>query len=173
MHLTTVRHLAAAAVLTATAALPTALATTTAAAAPTAAINPSPRASVSPSTVAPGGRVSLNIEGCGTRTGRASSDAFGDVRLTSGNLESSNLFGSAQVLRNTTPGRHRVTFECGGAGGTQVTVFLQVTPGAARGGLGGSVDRTDLSDIAIGGALVATALATGIWALRRRAAHRP
>ncbi|GAA3104300.1 hypothetical protein GCM10020254_57660 [Streptomyces goshikiensis] len=53
--------------------------------------------------MAPGGRVALNITGCGTKTGRATSRAFGDVQLTPGNLEASNLFGGATVYNNTPP----------------------------------------------------------------------
>ncbi|MCX5197054.1 hypothetical protein OOK31_24680 [Streptomyces sp. NBC_00249] len=127
-----------------------------------------PSATVSPGTVAPGGRVSLNVDGCGTRTGRASSRAFGDVSLTPGNQEATNLFGAATVYRDAPTGAHPVTFECGGAGGRRVTVTLQVTPGAARGGLGGSVDSMSPVQIAVGGALAAGALGTGAWLLRRR-----
>ncbi|MEU8778169.1 hypothetical protein [Streptomyces sp. NPDC048606] len=129
-----------------------------------------PSASVSPGTVAPGGRVSLNIAGCGTKTGKASSTLFGDVSLTPGNLEATNLYGTATVSRNATTGTHPVTFECGGAGGQRVTVSLQVSPGAARGGLGGSVDSMSPGQIALGGVLAAGALGTGAWVLRRRTA---
>lgn len=128
-----------------------------------------PSATVSPSTVAPGGRVALNLAGCGTRTGRATSSAFGDVRLTPGNLEATNLFGSATVYRNATPGTHRVTFECS-PGGERVTVSLQVTPGGARGGTGGSIDSISPWQITVGGALAAGALGAGVWVLRRRSA---
>ncbi|MFF3018702.1 hypothetical protein [Streptomyces sp. NPDC057939] len=129
-----------------------------------------PFATVSPGTVAPGARVSLNIEGCGTKTGRATSRAFGDVSLTPGNLEATNLFGAATVYRDAVAGSHPVTFECGGAGGQRVTVALQVASGAARGGLGGSVGSISSAQIAIGGALAAGALGAGVWVLRRRSA---
>ncbi|MFD3871246.1 hypothetical protein [Streptomyces sp. NPDC058623] len=129
-----------------------------------------PFATVSPGTVAPGARVSLNIEGCGTKTGRATSRAFGDVTLTPGNLEATNLFGAATVYRDAVVGSHPVTFECGGAGGQRVTVALQVASGAARGGLGGSVGSISSAQIAIGGALAAGALGAGVWVLRRRSA---
>ncbi|MET9318717.1 hypothetical protein ABZX75_00735 [Streptomyces sp. NPDC003038] len=141
-----------------------------AAATPATVAYAGPSATVSPSTVAPGGRVSLNVMGCGTKTGRASSSAFGDVRLTPGNLEATNLFGSATVFRNANPGTHRVTFECGGPGGQRVTVSLHVTPGGARGGTGGSVGSMNTGQIAVGGTLVAGALGAGVWLLRRRSA---
>ncbi|MFF4100757.1 hypothetical protein [Streptomyces sp. NPDC001903] len=128
----------------------------------------SPSANVSPTAVAPGGRVSLNVTGCGTKTGTASSSAFGDVRLTPGNLEATNLIGSATVFSNANSGAYTVTFECGGSGGQRVTVSLQVASGAARGGLGGSIGAMSPGRIALGGALAAGALGTGVWILRRR-----
>ncbi|MFD7079844.1 hypothetical protein [Streptomyces sp. NPDC059918] len=128
----------------------------------------SPSGSVSPTAVAPGGRVSLDVTGCGTKTGTASSSAFGDVRLTPGNLEATNLFGSAAVFSNANSGTHTVTFECGGSGGRRVTASLQVTSGAAGGGLGGSMGAASPGQIALGGTLAAGALGAGIWVLRRR-----
>ncbi|MFD4240747.1 hypothetical protein ACFWP3_03965 [Streptomyces sp. NPDC058525] len=140
-----------------------------AAATPATLAYSAPTATVSPTTVAPGGRVALNLEGCGTKVGRATSSAFGEVRLTPGNLEATNLFGSATVYRNAGQGTHRVTFECA-PGGERVTVSLNVTPGAARGGTGGSIDSMSPGQIAMGGALVAGALGAGVWIMRRRAA---
>ncbi|MFB7179012.1 hypothetical protein ACFCYI_15050 [Streptomyces sp. NPDC056257] len=139
-----------------------------AAAAPATFAYAAPSAGVSPTTVAPGGRVALNLDGCGTRIGRATSTAFSEVRLTPGNAEATNLFGSATVFRDANPGTHRVTFECGG--GERVTVSLQVASGAARGGTGGSIGSMSPGQVAVGGALAAGALGAGIWVLRRRAA---
>ncbi|MFG2875889.1 hypothetical protein ACGFYU_12940 [Streptomyces sp. NPDC048337] len=140
-----------------------------AAATPATLADARPSATVSPTAVAPGGRVGLNIVGCRTRVARASSSAFGDVRLTPNNPQATSLFGSATVFGNASPGTHRVTFECDGPGGESVTVSLQVTPGAARGGTGGSIDSMSPGQIAAGGALVAVALAGGVWVMRRRA----
>ncbi|WP_328298428.1 hypothetical protein OG389_11795 [Streptomyces sp. NBC_00435] len=142
-----------------------------AAAAPATLAHAGPSGSVSPTSVAPGGRVSLNVTGCGTRTGKASSRAFGEVWLTPGNAEATNLFGAATTSTNISAGSHPVTFECGGPGGERVTVALNITPGAARGGLGGSVSSMSPGEIAIGGALVASALGAGVWFLRRRTGH--
>ncbi|MFG2296918.1 hypothetical protein [Streptomyces sp. NPDC048603] len=143
------------------AALITLASATTASAAPTA--------SMSATTVSPGGRVGLNLQGCGTRTGRVTSTAFGELQLTPGNLESTTLIGTAQVYRDARSGAHAVVFECGGAGGERVTLTLQVTSGAARGGTGGSISGVSPTEIAIGGSLAAGALGAGIWLLRRRA----
>ncbi|MDX3540577.1 hypothetical protein PV721_41060 [Streptomyces sp. MB09-01] len=147
-----------------------AAATLIAAAAPATFAYAAPSASVSPTNVAPGGRVALSVEGCGTRAGRATSTAFGEVRLAPGNPEATNLFGSATVFRDANPGTHRVTFECGGPGGARVTVSLQVTPGAARGGTGGSIGSMSPGQIVAGGTLAAGAFGAGVWVLRRRAA---
>ncbi|MFE7098228.1 hypothetical protein [Streptomyces erythrochromogenes] len=147
-----------------------AAATLIVAATPVTLAHAAPSASVSPTTVAPGGRVALNIAGCGTKEARVTSTAFNEVRLTPGNLEATNLFGNATVFSNAGPGAHRVTFECGGPGGQSVTVSLQVTPGAARGGTGGSIGSMSTTQVAVGGALAAAALVGGVWVLRRRAA---
>ncbi|MCB5180989.1 hypothetical protein [Streptomyces antimicrobicus] len=135
--------------------------------APTAAYA-RPSATVSPTSVAPGSRVSLNVTGCGTKTGRATSTAFGEVSLAPGNLEATNLFGAAIVSRNARIGSHPVTFECG-TGGERVTVTLNVVSGSARGGLGGSTTGVSPGQIALGGSLVAAALGSGVWYVRRRA----
>ncbi|MEU6862900.1 hypothetical protein ABZ924_06430 [Streptomyces sp. NPDC046876] len=124
-------------------------------------------AAVSPNSVAPGGRIGLTLGGCGSRTGTASSSAFGDVRLGSSN-SAYTLSGSTTVFTNASAGTYTVTFECGGPGGDRVTASLQVTTGAARGGTGGSIDTVSRGEIAVGGALTVGALATGIWLLRRR-----
>uniref|UniRef100_A0AAU2JLQ2 Integral membrane protein n=1 Tax=Streptomyces sp. NBC_00049 TaxID=2903617 RepID=A0AAU2JLQ2_9ACTN len=129
-----------------------------------------PSATVSPTAVAQGGRVGLDIRGCGTKVARVTSTAFSEVRLNPGNLEATNLFGSATVYSNASPGTHRVLFECGGPGGERVTVSLQVSTGAARGGTGGSIGSMSPGHIAVGGALAAGALGAGVWLMRRRAA---
>ncbi|MEV6956751.1 hypothetical protein [Streptomyces sp. NPDC051183] len=136
-----------------------------AAAVPATLAHAAPSATVSPGTVSPGDRVTLNIAGCGTNTGRASSRAFGDVWLTPGNQQATNLIGAATTYRNISAGSHPVTFECGGQ---RITVALNISPGAARGGLGGSVDSMSPGQIAMGGALAAGGLGAGIWMLRRR-----
>ncbi|MGW6981875.1 hypothetical protein ACWGE1_20930 [Streptomyces sp. NPDC054932] len=141
-----------------------------AAAAPATLAYAYPSATVSPTTVAPGGRVALNVDGCGTQTARVTSTAFGEVRLTPGSASAASLFGSATVFRDATLGTHRVVFECGGPGGERATVSLQVTTGAARGGTGGSIGSMSPGEIAVGSALAVGALGAGVWVMRRRAA---
>lgn len=135
---------------------------------PVIPVSAAPSATVSPGTVAPGGLVSLKVEGCGATTGRATSRAFGNVTLTPGSLPATSLLGSATVYRDAPTGSHPVTFECGGR---SIAVTLQVAPGAARGGLGGSVDSMSTGQVALGGTLAAGALCAGIWILRRRTAR--
>ncbi|MFI8363347.1 hypothetical protein ACIGD1_24645 [Streptomyces sp. NPDC085612] len=126
-------------------------------------------ATASPSSVAPAGRVTLAMQGCGARTARVTSTAFGEVRLETASAQTTGLSGSATVYNDANPGTHRVVFECGGPGGERVTVSLQVTPGAARGGTGGSIGSMSTVQTAVGGALAVCALAGGVWVLRRRA----
>ncbi|MFF4266159.1 hypothetical protein ACFY7Y_14215 [Streptomyces virginiae] len=141
-----------------------------AAAAPATVAYAIPSATVSPTAVAPGGRVALNVAGCGTQVARVTSTAFGEARLTPGNQTAASLIGNATVYNNATPGAHRVVFECGGPGGERVTLSLQVTTGAARGGTGGSIGSMSPGQIALGSALTVGALGAGVWVMRRRAA---
>ncbi|MGW7328728.1 hypothetical protein ACWGIU_09060 [Streptomyces sp. NPDC054840] len=141
-----------------------------AAAAPATLAYAFPSAAVSPTAVAPGGRVTLSVTGCGTQVARVTSTAFGETRLTPGNQAAVGLIGSATVFNNATPGAHRVVFECGGPGGERVTLSLQVTTGAARGGTGGSIGSMSPGQIVLGSALAAGALGAGVWVMRRRAA---
>ncbi|MFJ6798704.1 hypothetical protein [Streptomyces sp. NPDC091268] len=128
-----------------------------------------PSATVSPGSVAPGGRVNLTITGCGTGSARVASNAFGAVTLSSGNPAAVTLSGGATVYGNAPTGTYKVTFECGGPGGQRTSVDLIVSAGAARGGLGGSVGAMSTGQIAMGGALVASGLGASVWFLRRRA----
>ncbi|WP_051781545.1 MULTISPECIES: hypothetical protein [unclassified Streptomyces] len=141
-----------------------------------AAVAPAPlayaaaSATVSPTSVAPGGRVALSVAGCGTQVARVTSTAFGEARLTPGNQTAASLIGSATVFNNASSGAHSVVFECGGPGGERVTLSLQVTTGAARGGTGGSIGSMSPGQVALGSALAAGALGAGVWVIRRRAA---
>ncbi|AZM89008.1 hypothetical protein [Streptomyces sp. W1SF4] len=128
-----------------------------------------PSATVSPGTVAPGSRVTLTVDGCDSSAARASSRAFGDVSLSPAS-RAYGFTGSATVYRDAAAGSYPVTFDCGGSG-RRVTVTLTISPGAARGGLGGSIDAMSPARIALGGTLAAGALGTGVWLLRRRWAH--
>ncbi|MFD0355056.1 hypothetical protein ACFVHW_15175 [Streptomyces sp. NPDC127110] len=137
--------------------------------APATLASAAPSATVSPGTVAPGSRVTLNVDGCDASSARASSRAFGDVSLSPAG-RAYGFSGSATVYRDAPAGSYPVTFDCGSSS-RRVTVTLTISPGAARGGLGGSIDSMSPGRIALGGTLAAGALGTGIWLLRRRWAH--
>ncbi|RSS72781.1 hypothetical protein [Streptomyces sp. WAC06614] len=126
-----------------------------------------PSASVSPTSVTPGSRVGLTLTGCGTGSGRATSTAFGEVTLSRSTPATTNLVGSATVYQNATVKRHYVTFQCD-SDGKRVTETLDVVRGSARGGLGGSTKGISPGQIALGGSLVAAALGSGVWCVRRR-----
>ncbi|QFR93788.1 hypothetical protein [Streptomyces tsukubensis] len=70
---------------------------------------------VTPSTVAPGGRVELRVDGCEGTTGEARSRVFdSDVPLSGKDGEGNPLYGEATVERSARPGRHTVTVTCDG-----------------------------------------------------------
>ncbi|MGW6413345.1 hypothetical protein ACWF95_40685 [Streptomyces vinaceus] len=122
--------------------------------------------SVSPASVPQGSDITLAMEGCGANTAQAVSSAFDRVTLTPGTTTGS-FSGQAFVLDNASPGTHQVTFECGPSVERVVTSF-QVIPGPALGGMGGSITAMNPREIALGGALVASALGAGAWVVRRR-----
>ncbi|MFF1483011.1 hypothetical protein ACFVYD_36675 [Streptomyces sp. NPDC058301] len=135
--------------------------------------------SVTPSTIAPGGSVTLNVTGCSS-TATASSGVFNTVTI------SPNSSTTAQVDFNARRGAtYTVTFTCGGergttdltiAGGfptlrptTRPTISTTTAPSrGVRGGLGGASDGIDKGEIAIGLALVAVAGGGLMFYLRRR-----
>ncbi|MFF4172899.1 hypothetical protein [Streptomyces sp. NPDC001744] len=86
--------------------------------------------SVTPTTVAPGGTVTLTSEGCGSPSVTAASGVFDAVTLGEGRP------GTATVDPDAEPGaRHEVTFDCGGERGT---VGLTVAKGESGGSTAGN-----------------------------------
>ncbi|MGP3691182.1 hypothetical protein ACTVZO_42050 [Streptomyces sp. IBSNAI002] len=126
--------------------------------------------SVSPTSVTRGSSVTLTMEGCGSNTVQAVSNAFGRVSLAPGTTANS-FSGHAIVMHNAALGRHEVTFECG-TGTQHLLASFQVVAGPARGGIGGSIGHANPSAIAVGSTLVATALGAGTWAVYRRRQRR-
>lgn len=121
---------------------------------------------LSPSTVAPGGSVSITM-GCTSQQSspHATSPVFGTVTLQSASAgpSSHNYHGTAHVPRNARHGTHQVTSPCGSAS-------LVVGPGGMgpRGGTGLDADNGAL--VAAGAGTLAAAAGGGFWLLRRRAA---
>jgi hypothetical protein len=130
---------------------------------------------VSPTTVSPGGTVTLKATGCETPTVRVTGPVFDAVTLNAGRS------GKAKVSPDAKPGaQYDVTFDCKGqrgtaklkisAGGARPTT--PTTPTVPRGveaGDGGSLSKLDVTQLLAGTALVAGAVgAGGVYAVRRR-----
>ncbi|MFE7129230.1 hypothetical protein ACFVIM_00005 [Streptomyces sp. NPDC057638] len=153
---------------------------------------------VSPSTVAAGGRVALSASGCAT-TATASSAVFDAVTIRPGTST------VATVDADARPGaQYSVQFTCGsqrgsfnlsiaGSGTTptisstaavrpavtvtpsptrSATPTATATPRGVRGGLGGTSDGTNSVTTLAGGAMVVVATAATVVVLRRRAGDR-
>ncbi|WP_326714589.1 hypothetical protein OG758_41480 [Streptomyces sp. NBC_01474] len=130
---------------------------------------------VSPTTVSPGGTVTINATKCQTPTVRVTAPVFGDVTLNGGRSA------KAKVSSDAKPGaQYDVTFDCKGQKGT---AKLKISAGGARpigpststvprgveAGDGGSLSQLDATQLLAGTALVAGAVgAAGLYAARRR-----
>lgn len=129
---------------------------------------------VSPSTVAPGGTVTLNATGCEVPSVTVSSGVFDTVTLEEGHSA------TARIDEDAKPGaEYDVTFDCKGETGTTP---LTISSGSGRGdhtgsmmpgngvraGAGGSFSGMSPGEIGAGSALVAGALGFGAHKMRRR-----
>ncbi|MEU9358733.1 hypothetical protein AB0D35_11575 [Streptomyces sp. NPDC048301] len=136
---------------------------------------------ITPSTVAPGGQVTLGAMGC-TTDATAFSGVFDTTTIPSGRSA------TATVDRDARRGAvYEVTFRCGtttrsanltitsGATSsptTAPTTSSTASPSGVLGGLGGSVDTLDPAEIAAGSAMVAVASAGAFYFLRKRRTSR-
>ncbi|MFF5970951.1 hypothetical protein ACFY7C_05430 [Streptomyces sp. NPDC012769] len=140
--------------------------------------------SVTPSTVAPGGTVTLKSDGCEVPTVTVESGVFDKVTLHEGRP------GTATVDSDAKPGaRYEVTFDCKGERGTTTLTIaggghptahptahptLPPTPptGARKGvkaGFGtGSEDEVGITEVVTGTVLIAGALGAAVVLIRRR-----
>ncbi|GAA3010277.1 hypothetical protein [Streptomyces fulvorobeus] len=145
--------------------------------------------SVTPSVIAPGGRVTLGAMGCDV-TATASAGVFDTTTIPSGQSATATVDWDAR--RGAV---YEVTFNCGGTvrmvgltitGGATSTPTrtprptttptrtvptvssTALAPSGVRGGLGGSVDGFGAGEIAAGGALVLAAAGGTVYAVRRR-----
>lgn len=135
---------------------------------------------ISPSTVAPGGRVTLSAPGCAS-TATASAGIFDTVTIPPGSSATATVDWDAR--RGAV---YTVAFNCTGgitdtvdltiAGGATASPTISSTiltpPRGVRGGLGGSVDGMDAGTLAAGGGLVLAAAAGVVYVVRRRATGR-
>lgn len=132
---------------------------------------------VTPSTVAPGGRVTLTAGGC-PRTALATSGVFDSVTIPP------NGSATATVDRDAKPGAvFSVNFTCGTATASldltiadstsrPTATSTAVAPSGVRGGLGGSIGGLNAGQIAAGTALVVVAATATIYVVRRRSESR-
>ncbi|MFB7645864.1 hypothetical protein ACFC0S_01305 [Streptomyces sp. NPDC056084] len=179
-------RIASATLLGAAAALSLAAPTATAAGGTAGGSNITPFGfSVTPSLIAPGGQVTLNVTGCSTEA-TVSSGVFDTVTVPKDSSRNATVDWDAKR-----GAAYTVTFSCDGARGTsQLTISggspttsstvrptvrpTVTTPRGVRGGLGGSVDGP-LSpvELAAGATLIALATGgTGYALYRRRATGR-
>ncbi|MCX5536103.1 hypothetical protein OG785_36800 [Streptomyces sp. NBC_00006] len=142
------------------------------AATPVAANDSSFNVTVTPSTIAAGGRVTLQASGC---------DEPRDITVEEGILRHVSFSGSgsgnADVDWDAQQGAVRsVKFVCGESSDT-VTVTIATgrpdsspspVPQGVKAGIGGSAGGLDLQEVALGGALIAGALGTAYVVARRR-----
>ncbi|MFB6671489.1 hypothetical protein ACFVDQ_22320 [Streptomyces sp. NPDC057684] len=130
---------------------------------------------MSPTTVSPGGTVTINATKCQTPTVRVTAPVFDEVTLNGGRSAKAKVFPGAK------PGaEYDVTFDCKGergtaklkisAGGARPTTPTTPTvPGGVEAGDGGSLSKLDVTQLLAGTALVAGAVgAGGVYAVRRR-----
>ncbi|MGW3624888.1 hypothetical protein [Streptomyces sp. NPDC000880] len=138
----------------------------------------SPVFSVSPSTVAPGGRVTLSASGCNTMA-TATSGVFDTVTIRPGSSTTAVVDSDARV-----GGQYSVQFNCPGQGTGSFNITIAggrstptigstaTAPGAVRGGLGGSIGGLNAGQLAAGTALVVAAATATIFVVRRRVEGR-
>lgn len=134
---------------------------------------------VSPTTVAAGGTVTLNATGCQEPLVKVSSGIFDAVELNEGKPA------TAKVDPDAKPGaQYEVTFDCKGEKGKTTLTVADKSAGTGTGtekgkettpskgvkaGLGGGAGGLNGTEIAAGSALLAGALGGGVFLMRRRA----
>ncbi|MDQ0939188.1 hypothetical protein [Streptomyces sp. V1I1] len=138
----------------------------------------SPVFSVSPSTVAPGGRVTLSASGCNT-TATATSGVFDTVTIRPGSsttavVDSDARVGAQYSVQFNCPGQGTGSFNLTISGGRSAPTIgstataTATAPGPARGGIGGSIGGLNAGQLAAGTALVVAAATATIFVVRRR-----
>lgn len=140
----------------------------------------SPVFSVIPSTVSPGGRVTLSASGCNT-TATASSGIFDTVSISPRSsatvtVDTGARPGAQYSVQFNCPGQGTGSFNLTISGGrstptistTSAATAAATTPAGVRGGLGGSIGGLNGGEIAAGTALVVLAATGTVFAVRRR-----
>ncbi|MER6619137.1 MULTISPECIES: hypothetical protein [unclassified Streptomyces] len=124
-----------------------------------------------PSVIARGGQLTITVDGC-PNGGTATSNAFPRTDLTPISGANDTSKGTATIDADARPGSYDITVHCSGRSLTRPAAFTVI--GGVRGGIGGSsTSGATPTDMAIGGALVAAAVAgSGVFWMRRRAEKR-
>ncbi|WP_329113226.1 hypothetical protein [Streptomyces sp. NBC_01353] len=130
---------------------------------------------VTPSLVAPGGRVTLTAPGCRS-TALASSGIFDTVTIAPGSSATATVDTDARrgavytVAFNCTGGiTDTVTLTISGTTASATTSStILTTPRGVQGGLGGSVEGVDTATLAAGAGLVLAAATGTVFVVRRR-----
>ncbi|MEU4492279.1 hypothetical protein AB0F96_02165 [Streptomyces sp. NPDC023998] len=137
----------------------------------------SPIFTITPSTVSPGGRVTLSASGCNT-TATAASGVFDTVSISPGSSAGATVDldarpGAQYSVQFNCPGQGTGSFNLTITGGRSTpTTRSTVTPQGVRGGLGGSVGSMNPAEIAGGSALVMAAATATFFVIRRRSHSR-
>lgn len=136
--------------------------------------------SISPKTVAAGGQVTLNVDGCDDGDTKVTSGVFDDTTIPKGQKSA-----TAHVFWDAKPGAmYEVTFTCNGSNPGSDKTDLTIATGrpddtshhnqnnqhhkGVKAGVGGSFGGLDLHEIALGGALIIGTLGTAYHKARRR-----
>ncbi|MEU7583216.1 hypothetical protein AB0B50_37205 [Streptomyces sp. NPDC041068] len=128
--------------------------------------------SVSPTTIAAGGQVTLNVDGCDGDT-KVTSGVFDDTTIPKGQKSA-----TAQVFWDAKPGAmYEVTFTCNGSNPGSDKTDLTIATGrpdshtvhkGVKAGVGGSLGGLDLHEIALGSALILGTIGVAYYKTRRR-----
>ncbi|MFJ6572451.1 hypothetical protein ACIQNU_34090 [Streptomyces sp. NPDC091292] len=126
-----------------------------------------------PSAVAPGGQLTITVDGGSCDNGTVESPAFPRTRLSGlGRVGSNSATATVTVDRDARAGTHEITADCNGRRLTRPNAFTVL--GGVRGGIGGGTETgATRTDMAIGGGLVAAAaIGGGVFWMRRRAENQ-
>ncbi|AWI32272.1 hypothetical protein [Streptomyces tirandamycinicus] len=138
---------------------------------------------VTPSTVAPGGTVTLGVSGCGT-TATASSGVFDTVTIPPRQTATARVdldarrgaVYSVQFTCNNQTGTTDLTISGGGAATPTTrstsTAAPRPQPQGVKGGLGGSIGGMNAVEITAGVGLVLAASGGVVYVVRRRSGSR-
>ncbi|NEB80846.1 hypothetical protein G3I40_37395 [Streptomyces sp. SID14478] len=121
--------------------------------------------SVSPTTVSPGGIVTLSANACEVPTVSVDAPVFDATELNEGHTATARVYDDAK------PGaQYEVEFNCNGERGTtMLTIAASGIRHGVKAGIGGSSAGFDAGQLAVGAALVAGVLGASVYLLRRRA----